>query len=66
MLTLRRREGEEIVLTVPAGAGPVEIVVRVQELSQGRARLGIEAPIDVRILRAELLPARKGGHHANH
>lgn len=47
MLITRRREGEAIVID-----GRIE--VRVLEISQGRAKLGISAPGDVTVERKEL------------
>jgi carbon storage regulator len=47
MLVLSRRPGEQIVL----GNG---ITLTVVEVSRGRVRLAVDAPEQVRILRAEL------------
>ena len=49
MLVLSRKLNEEIVI-----AG--EIRVRVLELRRGRVRLGISAPPDVTVDRAEIVP----------
>ena len=49
MLVLSRRESERI------NVGDA-IVVTVVRLDQGRVRLGIDAPADVLVLRAELHP----------
>ena len=51
MLVLSRKLGEKIVI----GEG---IVVTVTEIAPGRIRLGIDAPPDVHIARAELLARR--------
>lgn len=50
MLVLSRKPGEKIVL----GS---EITVTVIEIKGNHVRIGIEAPGDVRILRAELMEA---------
>jgi len=54
MLALTRKEGERILLQVPANAGEIEIIVSVADSRSGTARLGIEAPPDVKIIREEL------------
>jgi carbon storage regulator len=48
MLCLSRRPGEQIVIDGPC-------VITLVELRRGAARIGIEAPRDVNILRAELV-----------
>jgi len=50
MLVLSRKTGQ----SVQVGEG---IVIKVLDLGGGRVRLGIEAPRDVAVLRAELGPA---------
>lgn len=50
MLTLSRRAGERIVVTV----GAVEVVVAYLGIRNGQGRIGIEAPSDVLIMREEL------------
>ncbi len=50
MLVLTRRVGEEIVIGE-------DIRIQVVEIQRGRVRLGISAPGDVHILRAELFAA---------
>jgi carbon storage regulator len=47
MLVLSRTIGEQLII-----AG--QIVITVTQVDRGRVRLGIEAPPDVRVLRAEL------------
>jgi len=49
MLVLKRRDGEEIVIGE-------EIRVRVLDSRPGNCRLGIEAPRNVNVRRAELSP----------
>lgn len=51
MLALTRKEGERIILTV----GGHQITLMVNEARSGTARLGIEAPAAVKIVREELL-----------
>jgi len=52
MLVLGRREGERIVLRTEDGKVIEILVVRA---ANGKAKLGIEAPDDVEILRDELV-----------
>jgi carbon storage regulator len=47
MLVLSRMVGERLIIAD-------QIVVTVTQVDRGRVRLGIEAPPDVRVLRAEL------------
>lgn len=49
MLVLTRRLGETIFI------GP-DIAIKVVDIEQGKVRLGIEAPRDVKIVRNELIP----------
>ena len=55
MLVLSRREGERIVLNTRDG----EIIILVTKVKGKSAKLGIEAPTEVRILREELREAAK-------
>ena len=50
MLVLTRKEQQSVVLTVSGH----EILVKCLSCSDGRTRIGIEAPSEVRIRRAEL------------
>lgn len=50
MLLLTRRVGEAIVFTM----GDSRVVLRVTQLSRSYVRVGIDAPLDVLILRDEL------------
>jgi carbon storage regulator len=55
MLVLSRKPGERVVI---AGS----IVVTVVSVAGGRVRLGIEAPLEVRVLREEIAdPAARPG-----
>ena len=63
-LVLTRREGEQIQLTIDPGADTDKLLRRllidgitigINELSGGRARISIEAPPEVVILRTELI-----------
>lgn len=56
MLVLARKRGEEIYMMV----GDLTIRVTVVESTTGRARLGIEAPEDVHIMRSELIQNLEG------
>lgn len=62
-LTLTRREGEKIVLRVQPGTDAEElieqllldgIVLTVKEIKGSEARLTIDAPLDLQVLRSEL------------
>jgi sRNA-binding carbon storage regulator CsrA len=55
-LALTRKAGEEIVLTVPAGCGPLEILIGFPKIDRQRVVVGITAPKAVRVMRSELLP----------
>ena len=62
MLVLTRKEGEQILIGE-------DITVRIVLIDKGKVRIGIEAPRDVKILRAELEgtdyePPTKGVSHA--
>ena len=59
MLVLNRKLGEEIICTVPGASGPVQVVVQVVELRGNSARIGITAPLDVRVDQREVHEARK-------
>jgi carbon storage regulator len=52
MLVLTRRLGETLVLELPTGE---EIQIAVLELKGSQARLGIDAPEEVHVVREELL-----------
>lgn len=49
MLTLSRKTGQRITIGK-------DVVVYINKCSRGRVTLSIEAPADVKILRAELVP----------
>jgi len=62
-LVLTRREGEKITLRVQPGTDPDDllaqllldgITVTVKDIEAGRAKIAIEAPLDLQILRSEL------------
>jgi sRNA-binding carbon storage regulator CsrA len=62
-LVLTRREGEKITLRVQPGTDAEElleqllldgITVTVKNIEAGRAKIAIEAPLDLQILRSEL------------
>jgi sRNA-binding carbon storage regulator CsrA len=55
MLVLTRREGERLVLRVPPANEMVEIIISIAESRSGAARVGIDAPAEVKIIREELL-----------
>jgi carbon storage regulator CsrA len=54
MLTLARREGESIILTID-GMAPIRIMLSTVDKHRRQARIGIEAPDEVEIWREELL-----------
>lgn len=49
MLVLSRKVHEKLLIGD-------DVVITVVDCGNGRVRLGIEAPIDVKVLRAELVP----------
>ena len=53
MLTLTRKEGQEIALSINTGEG--RITIKVARLQGNRVRLAIDAPAAVKILRGELI-----------
>ena len=53
MLTLTRKEGQTIALSINTGEG--RITIKVASLRAGRVRLAIDAPDEVKILRGELI-----------
>jgi sRNA-binding carbon storage regulator CsrA len=62
-LVLTRREGEKITLRVQPGTNADDllqqllldgITINLVETSRSRAQIGIEAPLDLQILRSEL------------
>jgi carbon storage regulator CsrA len=54
MLVLSRKQNESIVITVPASTTETRIEMKLVDLNSGRARLGFEAPREVRINRMEI------------
>ena len=59
MLVLSRKEGETITITLPNGK---EIIVSLVQLRRSSARIGIEAPPEIHVLRSELILRSKIGH----
>lgn len=53
MLTLTRKEGQTIALSINTGEG--RITIKVASLRGNRVRLAIDAPAAVKILRGELI-----------
>lgn len=62
-LTLTRREGEKIVIRVQPGTNAEELIeqllldgilITVKEIKGSKARLTIDAPLDLQVLRSEL------------
>ncbi len=62
-LTLTRREGEKIVIRVQPGTNAEELIeqllldgilITVKEIKGSKARLNIDAPLDLQVLRSEL------------
>lgn len=60
MLVLSRKLFEKVVI----GEGADAITIVVADIDRGTVRLGISAPKEVRVLRAELLPAGHPLHPA--
>lgn len=59
MLTLARREGESIILTIE-GMVPIRIMLSTVDKPRPQARIAIEAPEEVGIWREELLNEETG------
>jgi carbon storage regulator CsrA len=60
MLVLSRKPGERVMIDV----GGVRVTVVLVDVDRNKVRLGFVAPLDVQILREELLPPeRKEGNH---
>jgi len=55
MLVLGRKVGEKIVVETKQG----EVVIDVRYIGNGRAKLSIDAPKEMRIMRAEVLDKEK-------
>lgn len=55
MLVLTRKDNETIVINIAGGRIREEVIVTVLEIKRNRVKIGIEAPIGIRILRGELL-----------
>ena len=55
MLVLSRKRGESILIHTPQGT----IRVLLLDRNADRVRLGIDAPTEVKVMRAELLEKRK-------
>lgn len=58
MLTLTRKEGQTIALSINTGEG--RITIKVASLRGNRVRLAIDAPDAVKILRGELIEEDAG------
>lgn len=56
MLVLKRKEGQILVLTDERG---VTVEVKLIEMAEGRAKLGIQAPKNINIMRKEVLDETK-------
>ena len=52
MLVLSRRVGESLILM---GLGNSDITITVTDIAGGKVKIGIDAPLEVKILRRELL-----------
>ncbi len=61
MLVLTRRPNERIRVQVPAGNGTVTVWISVVELIGGKARIGVDAPPNVRVDREEIALAKEAG-----
>lgn len=53
MLVLSRRRDEKVLVKVPGMEGEIEITI--VQIDQSRVRLGFTAPVEVTILRSELI-----------
>lgn len=61
MLVLSRQLNEDLVF----GEGPKAVRVRIVDIRRGKVRLGVIAPDDVRVDRAEVRERREADCHAN-
>jgi carbon storage regulator len=61
MLVITRKTDESIVITVPSGE---EVEITVLEAAKDRARLGIKAAREVKIMRSELILAQSSNVEA--
>jgi len=58
MLVLSRKKDEAVVLILPDGR---EVRVTVCNILPDRVRLGVEAPVDMKIWRNELIETKQNG-----
>lgn len=58
-LVLTRRIGEEIIITLPDGKSHVTIFV--EDINGKQVKLGLNAPIDVKIDRKEIFERKQAG-----
>lgn len=56
MLVLKRKVGEAIIITTESGE---KIEIKVSEISDGRVKLGLDAPKSITILRKEVVEEAK-------
>lgn len=54
MLALSRKHGEDIIIIAPPSKEPQRIVVRLLDTQYHRAKIGVSAPPDVIVNRAEV------------
>lgn len=62
MLVLTRREGEEVIINVPASSEPQLVRLVVVKADRGRAKIGFDADRTVSIDRLEVLLGGPGGN----
>lgn len=55
MLVLGRQQGEKLILKIPPCTAPCEVEVMLVKLGPLAARIGIEAPDEIEVLRDELI-----------
>lgn len=59
MLVLMRRAGEKILIT----AGDVRITILIAEINANQVSVGVEAPMDVHVVRTELIDGHEWYPH---
>ncbi len=63
MLVISRLDGEEIILTIPTPEGEKQITLKLISARRGHARIGIQAPQEIVVMRRELLDTRPRESH---
>jgi carbon storage regulator len=59
MLVLSRKRNEKLLIYTDKAVIEIAII----EVRGDRVRIGIEAPVGIKIMRAELVPEKRDDHH---